>query len=81
MKENKKLLFYIISEIIIGYLTLACFKFAHHTFVTADIYPELKDILIVCFGWIPAIMGIMVLPMNIYMIYKIWMNLKNRRNE
>lgn len=76
MKYKYTCVLYLAIEILLIYVTYWCFKTAYDTFFVKPVILEIRLIIDVIYGWIPLVMGILIFPMDVYILYKIAQEIK-----
>jgi large-conductance mechanosensitive channel len=81
VKSDLKRLLYIIIEILILFFTITCFKITYSIYWGDAITGQSVQLIFVFFGWVPAVIGFILIPVNIFMVTMIIMEWQNKRGK
>ena len=62
---------YVVAEIIVIWITFECFYTTFSVYFGNALVGSFGGLIFAFFGWLPAIIGCVLIPVNIYLITKI----------
>jgi len=81
VKSDLKRLLYIIIEVLILFFTITCFKATYSIYWGDAITGESVELIFVFFGWVPAVIGCIFFPLNIFMVIMIIKEWRKKRGK
>jgi len=81
VKSDLKRLLYIIIEVLISFFTIICFKATYSIYWGDALAGQFGGLIFVFFGWVPAVIGFILIPLNIFMVVMIITEWRNKRGK
>lgn len=68
VKSDSKRLLYIIIEVVTLFFTITCFKATYSIYWGDAITGKSVELIFIFLGWVPAVIGFILIPLNIIMV-------------